>query len=238
MEHFQPVNSPKITDLIIEQIRETILNGEIKPSEKLPPERELGARFKASRVAVREALKKLEASGLLIIKPGSGVFVAETNSKTMSDSLYSILRMQNTSLNEVTEARLIFEPHVARLAAERISEEDILMLEANIKETEKVLKTNKPPTIENVEFHALVAASVHNTVISLTMKTLLDVSKIMTIETRENVQERIAISFRSYEQHKHILNAFRQKSPENAYRIMFSHIIDVQEALKKAIPGE
>lgn len=238
MERFQPVNSPKITDLIIEQIREAILNAEIKPSEKLPPERELVKHFKASRVAVREALKNLEASGLLIIKPGSGVFVAETDSKTMSDSLYSILRMQNTSLNAVTEARLIFEPHVARLAAERISGEDILMLEANIKKTEAVLKTNKPATAENVEFHSLVAGSVHNTVIALTMKTLLDVARVMTIKPHDNVQERFAISVRSYEQHKHILKAFRQKNPENAYQLMFDHIIEIQKALKKAIPDE
>jgi GntR family transcriptional regulator, transcriptional repressor for pyruvate dehydrogenase complex len=238
MERFQPVNSPKITDLIIEQIRETILSGEIKPSEKLPPERELVTRFKASRVAVREALKNLEASGLLIIKPGSGVFVAETDSKTMSDSLYSILRMENTSLNEVTEARLIFEPHVARLAAERISGDDILLLEANIKKTEAVLKANKPTTAENVEFHSLVAGSVHNTVIALTMKTLLDVARVMTIEIHDNIQERFAISFRSFEQHKHIVKAFRQKDAEKAYQMMFDHIIEIQEALKKAIPGK
>jgi GntR family transcriptional regulator, transcriptional repressor for pyruvate dehydrogenase complex len=236
MERFQPVNSPKITDLIIEQIRKTILDGEIKPLEKLPPERELVNRFKASRVAVREALKNLEASGLLVIKPGSGVFVAETDSKTMSDSLYSILRMQKTSLNEVTEARLIFEPLVARLAAERMSEEDIGLLEANVKKTEKILKANRPTTVENVEFHWLVAGSVHNTVVSLTMKTLLDVAEVMTIETHDNVEERFAISYRSYKQHKLILKAFRQKDPEKAYKLMFEHIGEIQAALKKAIP--
>ena len=236
MEKFQPVNSPKITNLIIEQIRAAILNGEIKTSEKLPPERELVNRFRASRVAVREALKNLEALGLLVIKPGSGVFVAKTDSKTMSDSLYSILRMQKTSLNEVTEARLIFEPLVARLAAERMSETDILMLEVNVKNTEKVLKENRPTTAENVEFHSLVAASVHNTVISLTMKTLLDVAQIMTIETHNNVKERFAISFRSYKQHKNLLKAFRQKDPEKAHKLMFNHIAEIQAALKKAIP--
>jgi GntR family transcriptional repressor for pyruvate dehydrogenase complex len=238
MESFQPVNSPKITNLIIEQIRGAILNGEIKPSEKLPPERELVNRFKASRVAVREALKNLEASGLVVIKPGSGVFVAETDSKTMSDSLYSILRMEKTSLNEVTEARLIFEPLVARMAAERISEEDILLLEANVKRTEKILKANRPTTAENVEFHWLVAGSVHNTVISLTMKTLLDVAQVMTIETHDNVKERFAISYQSYKQHRLILKAFRQKDAGKAYQLMFDHIAEIQAALKKAIPEE
>jgi GntR family transcriptional repressor for pyruvate dehydrogenase complex len=235
MKHFHPVNSPKITDLIIEQIREAILSGEAKPSDKLPPERELVKRFNASRMAVREALKSLEAAGLLLIKPGSGVFVAEADSKTMSDSLYSILRMQNTSLNEVTEARLIFEPHVARLAAERIAEEDIRLLEVNIENTAAVLESELPATAENIEFHSLIARSVHNTVIALTMHTLLDVARAMTQETSDNTRERFLISRQSQMQHKLILEAFRQKDAEKAHHLMFDHIIEIQADLKRAI---
>jgi GntR family transcriptional repressor for pyruvate dehydrogenase complex len=235
MKHFQPVNSPKITDLITEQIREAILSGEVKPSDKLPPERELVKRFNASRMAVREALKSLEAAGLLIIKPGSGVFVAEANSRTMSDSLYSILRIQNTSLNEVTEARLIFEPHVARLAAERITDEDIRLLEVNIENTAAVLESELPATTENIEFHMLIARSVHNTVIALTMNTLLNVARAMTQETSDNTRERFLISCQSQMQHKLIVEALRQKDSEKAHHLMFDHIIEIQEDLKRAI---
>jgi len=56
IKKFQPVNSPKITDLIIEQIREAILTGTVKPSEQLPPERELVKRFKASRIAIASSI--------------------------------------------------------------------------------------------------------------------------------------------------------------------------------------
>jgi GntR family transcriptional repressor for pyruvate dehydrogenase complex len=92
----------------------------MKPGDRLPPERELVQGFQASRISVQEALKSLETSGLLTIKPGSGVFVAEVNSKPMSESLSSLLRIQKTSLNELTEARIILEPNIARLASERI----------------------------------------------------------------------------------------------------------------------
>ncbi len=235
MERFKPVNSPKVTALIIEQIREAILSGEIKPLQKLPSERELGERFKASRVAVRESLKNLEAAGLVVIKPGSGVFVAQADSKTMSESLYSILRMENAALHEVTEARLIFEPHVARLAATRISMKDIRLIEANIAKTEGVLRSKKPSTVENIEFHSLVAGSLHNKVIALTMMTLLNVAKVMTIETHDKVRERFAISLRSHAQHKHLLEAFRKRDSELAYKLMFDHIVEIQEALRATI---
>ena len=235
MKHFQPVNSPKITDRIFEQIREAILTGSVKPSDQLPPERELVKRFKASRIAVREALKSLEAAGLVVIKPGSGVFVAEAGSKTMSDSLYSILRMQNTSVNEVTEARLIFEPQVARLAAERITEEDLAKLKTNIEKTAALLKSGSPVVAENIEFHTLIAEATHNTVIGLTMKTMLDVAYEMTSVTTETVAQRIKVSRHSLTHHKEILKALQERDPQKVYELIYEHVIRIQRGLKKAM---
>ena len=235
MKHFQPVNSPKITDLIFEQIREAILTGSVKPSDQLPPERELVKRFKASRIAVREALKSLEAAGLVVIKPGSGVFVAEADSKTMSDSLYSILRIQNTSVNEVTEARLIFEPQVARLAAEMITDEDLAKLKTNIEKTAALLKSGSPVVAENIEFHTLIAEATHNTVIGLTMKTMLDVAYEMTSVTTETVAQRIKVSRHSLTHHKEILKALQERDPQKVYELIYEHVIRIQRGLKKAM---
>ncbi len=238
MTAFRSVAGPKITDLISEQMREAILSGEVKPRDRLPSERELGLRFKASRIAVREALKSLEAAGLLVIKPGSGVFVAEIDSRIMRDSLHSILRLQNTSLNEVTEGRLIFEPHVARLAAERITEKDIEALEANIDKTAALLKSNAPATAENIQFHSLIAGAVHNTVVEMTMRTMLDVARDMTIQTSDNLQERLSASRHSLTQHRHILRALKRKDTQKVYQLMFDHIVQIQGALKAALKGE
>jgi DNA-binding FadR family transcriptional regulator len=111
---FQPVKTGKISERIARQIKDTILNGAMKSGDRLPPERELVQRFQASRISIREALKNLEASGLLTIKPGSGVFVSEVNSKPMSESLASILRIKRVSMNELSEARMILEPNIAK----------------------------------------------------------------------------------------------------------------------------
>ena len=235
MKSFQPVSSPKITDLIVEQIKATILSGELKPSDRLPPERELVKRFKASRIAVREALKSLEAAGLVLIKPGSGVFVAEAGSKTMSDSLYSILRIQNISSHEVTEARLIFEPHVARLAAERISAEDLAGLMANMKKTAAVLKSGSPAVAENIVFHTLIAEATHNTVIALTMKTMLEVAREMTPVRPEHMAQRTRVSRYSLTHHKAIFKALQQRDPQRVYELMYEHVVRIQRDLKKTM---
>jgi GntR family transcriptional repressor for pyruvate dehydrogenase complex len=235
MTSFFPVKTPKITELIINQIRNAILDGTTRPGDRLPAERELVKRFNASRIAVREALKALEASGLVTIRAGAGVFVANTGSAKMSESLYSILRIQNTSLNEVTEARLIFEPHVARLAGERIAEEDLTRLRNNIERTVAVVKSGAPATALNIEFHTLLAESTHNTVIAMTMKTMLEVAREMTSVTKETLAQRTKVSRYSVSDHKKILKALDEKNPQRVYELMYEHVVRIQRDLKKAM---
>ncbi len=230
-----PVKQGKRHQLIGHEIRKAIIDGTMRPGDRLPAERELSATFRASRIVVREALKGLEASGLVVIKPGSGVFVTNASSKTMSDSLYSILRMQNTSINELTEARLIIEPNIARIAAERATEADFQRLEANIREARRVSNGKIPSTAKNIDFHSNLAEMTHNAVIILTMKSLLEVLDAMFLDFSGNVTHRLRISRRSLNQHVKILKALRERDPEKVYRLMFDHIVEIQGGLTEAV---
>jgi len=234
MDPFYPVKSGKISELIVRQIKNTILNGTMKPGDRLPPERELVKRFRASRISVREALKSLETSGLLTIKPGSGVFVAEMNSKSLSQSLSSILRIQKASINDLTEARIILEPNIVKLASERITPEDLLKLEQNIEETSALVHSNSPAPSLNIEFHSLIAEFTHNPVINLTMKTLFDVLKEMTLEITDNLPKRIETSGHAVTYHKEIVRALQERNSEKVYELMRKHILQIQRGLKKA----
>jgi GntR family transcriptional regulator, transcriptional repressor for pyruvate dehydrogenase complex len=237
MSLFAPVNSPKITDLIIEQIRSAILSREIKTGDKLPAERDLVNRFKASRIAVREALKSLEASGFIVIRPGSGIFVSEIDSKQMSESLYSILRIQNVSLDQITEARLILEPQVAKLAAQKITPEDLGKLKDNIEATAMTVKSGIVATSENIEFHALLAHATQNTVLALTMRTMLEVAREMTLARTENEPKRVTASRYSLACHKQIVSSLERRDSARVYDLMHEHIVRIQRDLKKAMSG-
>lgn len=232
MKAFRSVKTAKISELIAQQIKSSILNGSMKPGDRLQPERELVKHFQASRISVREALKNLETSGLLEIKPGSGVFVSEVSSKPISDSFSSILRMQKISINELTEARIILEPYIAKIAAKKITSEDLKKLEQNIHEASKVVKSNTPSPAQNIEFHSLVAAATHNQVITLTMKTLLDVVKEMTLEITNNLQRRTETSRQAVAYHKKILKALGEKNSQRVYELMLKDIMQVQGGLK------
>jgi GntR family transcriptional repressor for pyruvate dehydrogenase complex len=230
----RPLKPERRHQVISQQIRNAIFDGTMRPGDKLPPERELSASFGASRIAIREALKGLEASGLVSIKHGSGVFVTNVSSKTMSDSLYSILRMQNTSISELTEARLIMEPNIARIASERGTEADFQRLEANIGETRLLLSENRSSTPKNIEFHSILAEMTHNTVINLTMKSLFEVLHAMFVDASRNPRRRMSISNRSLNQHRKILRALRERDPEKVYRLMLDHIVEIQGRLTEA----
>lgn len=233
MNPFRPVKSGKISGRIVQQIKGAILRGAMKPGDRLPPERELVERFRASRISVREALKNLETSGLLTIKPGSGVFVAEVDSRPLSESLSSLLRIRKTSINELTEARVILEPSVARLAAERMTDEDALKLEKNIEETMRMVKANSPAPVQNIEFHSLIAESTHNPVITLSMKTMLGVVKEMTLQLTDNLPRRVENSRRAVSYHNKILKSLRAKDSQRVYELMLKHVIQIQGGLKE-----
>ena len=230
---FQPVKTGKISERIARQIKDTILNGAMKSGDRLPPERELVERFQASRISIREALKNLEASGLLTIKPGSGVFVSEVNSKPMSESLASILRIKKVSMTELSEARMILEPNIAKLACNRVTPEDLQKLEGNIAGALAVIKSNGSARVKNIEFHSLLAESTRNSVLTLTLKTLLDVLEEMSSEIVDDSPENVDIASQTVRYHKKILEALKARDPEKVFTLMRKHILKIQGSLKK-----
>jgi GntR family transcriptional repressor for pyruvate dehydrogenase complex len=233
MVPFQPVKIGKISERIARQIKNTILSGAIKSGDRLPPERELVEHFQASRISIREALKNLETSGLLAIKPGSGVFVAEINSKPISDSLASILRIQKVSIKELTEARMILEPNIARVACDRVTPEKLQKLEENIAGALVAIGSNASARAKNIEFHSIIAESTRNSVLSLTVKTLLDVLQEMSSELVDDSPKHLEIASETIKHHKKILEALKSRDAEKVFALMRKHILQIQGSLER-----
>lgn len=234
MNSFHPVRTGKVSELIVQQLRDSILNGTMKTGDKVPPERELTEQFRASRISVREAFKKLESSGLVTIKPGSGVFVAEVSSKAMSESLSSLLHVQKTALDEVTQARIMFEPSVAKLAAEKITSEGIERLEQNVQTALKRMKSDVPATVEiSFEFHSLIADITKNSVLILIVNTINDVCKEWMTKLSRSLKDEIEVRGHSIDYHKRILEAFREKNSEKVYALMMRHLLQVHNDWKR-----
>src|SRR6266571_89689 len=123
--------SGRVSETIARRIKKQISDGALVPGEKLPAERHMAQRYRTSRVSVREAYRSLEELGLLTIRRGAegGAFIADIDHRPVMRSLSLMLRLGKTTNEEITEARLLVEPPIARLAARRARPEDIERLQ-------------------------------------------------------------------------------------------------------------
>lgn len=227
------VRTGKLSGLIADQLRSVISSGFMKPGDRLPPERELVERFEASRNSVREAIKILEASGLLEVRPGSGAFVSATYARPMHDSLRTMLKMRRITVTDLTEARIVLEPGIVRLACEKADKKDIEALENNIREASETVRTSSSAYSENVGFHGIVAAATHNPVIEATMDTFFTILREASVEITNLSADRFAGSSKAIKFHERIVKVFHERKPEKAYSLMLEHVLDIQKALKK-----
>lgn len=136
---YSPIKKAKASDLIVEEIWAAILNGELKPGEKLPPERELVEQFGVSKVTLREALQSLEANGYIERKRGAngGAIVLELTPVKGIDLLGEYLNMKMMSIDELINARFMIEPLITRHVAATITPEKAHQLELLLEKHQK-----------------------------------------------------------------------------------------------------
>jgi GntR family transcriptional repressor for pyruvate dehydrogenase complex len=106
---FKSAKSNRISHNILRQIREAILTGGLKPGDRLPSEKELSENFGVSKASLREAIRSLEALGLVDVRQGvaGGAFIKEVDIETARDSLFNYIFFQNPSIHEFTQLRAL-----------------------------------------------------------------------------------------------------------------------------------
>ena len=141
---FDSVKPNKVSQHIIDQIRNAIFEGRLKPGDKLPSEKELTEKFKVSKATLREALRSLEVLGFLEIRKGvsGGAFVTEVDMMKARDSFTNFLLFKNLSLKDLSEVRLLLEPYIAKKATLAITQEDLRRLGKLITDSDRALKND------------------------------------------------------------------------------------------------
>jgi len=170
---FKPVRTRRAFEEICDQIRHEIQSGTLTAGDKLPSERELAEQFEVSRSTVREAFRTLEIGGVLSLQKGvkGGAVVMQGNTKPITQTMEDLLSLGGLSLEDYTEARVILQREIIRLACERGTEEDFAAMEANINELsaagEDISSDLRSQLTE--EFYELLAQSTKNRAISVVM---------------------------------------------------------------------
>jgi len=225
--NFKIIKKESNLEVIIQQIKDQIKKGILKPGEKLPSERELASLLGVSRASVREAIKALSFSGYLEVIQGKGTYILEIASKY--DEITNFFsKFSNYSLDYLMEARIMLEGEFARLAALNASQEEIDIIEKIFNEIAKSKDLNSF-FVKDLEFHLTIAKATHNPIMNGLMKIIgemlyKETEKIieMSRDTRENT---IEIT-------RNLVQAIKQRNAEQAKELMSKHIRNVRVSLK------
>lgn len=226
-------NKQTLSQKIERNIEKGIREKKLLVGSKLPTEREMCESFGVSRTALREALRRLSARGLITIQKGSGMYVAELKIEDAINTLnlYYDLKFDNNLLTQFIEVRHVFEPEIAKLAAKNRTEEDIRELEKNLIDFEKSNPDNTQieADIDN-KFHSTVTKSTQNPIMQITMEPIYSLLPRMRNYIYANVEGEKELTLKS---HRDLVEAIRNKNESDAYEIMKKHLDRTQKIYDK-----
>lgn len=167
----------RLSDRVNRLLRVAIFEGELKPGDKLPTEERIAGDLKVSKVTVREALRQMEAEGLIEKRRGvrGGSYVAEPSHSKISQMILTYIRWEAITPEHLAQFRMLLEPLLAALAARNRTEEDLAAIRENIDSYQAQIKAGEVDKSLGLEFHRLLAEACHNPMISAVMDAVAEV---------------------------------------------------------------
>jgi GntR family transcriptional regulator, transcriptional repressor for pyruvate dehydrogenase complex len=232
---YKVVRTSRLYEQIVQQIEESVLNGSLKPGDQLPAERELAQRLGVSRTAVREAVKALREKGLVEAYSGRGTFITDGTTHAARQSFDLMVKIgQQESSTHLAELRLILEPGIAALAAERIEEEYLAAMREAVAVMDRAQKDPAAYIEADLDFHLALAEAVANPLIL----SLIDSIVGLLREQRIKIFNVEGGPQRGQVHHKRILEAMERRDPEKARSAMRAHLEQVRQDSQASATGK
>jgi GntR family transcriptional regulator, transcriptional repressor for pyruvate dehydrogenase complex len=224
---FKPIKTRKIYEEIVDQLKIMLTDGELRPGDKLPSERDMSESLGVSRASVREALTTLEAIGILEIKPGEGTFVRETSDAETFAPLTLVLAIERNSKAQLMEVRRVLETEMAALAAERASSENLYKIQALL-DVMKGAHNTHDAVEADLRFHFAIAEASQNTILLRLINTIADLMHHTFQGKREKLYAHSPSGQRILHEHEAIYQAIKNRDPQKARDKMLEHINHVE----------
>lgn len=224
LENFKTIEVESPVDKIIKQIRNSIVTGQMKTGDKLPSERKLSETFGIGRTYVRDAIKKLEFYGILKTLPQSGTIVSGADISAMEGLISNVIKLNENDFFHLVETRVVMETYTCGQAAIRRSIRDIADMEEKLDEYKQRVDANLPGVKEDFNFHLKIAEASQNMVIKSLM--LIIIPDILEIYRKLNVCGDGRF-YKSFDEHKDILNCIIKQDAKGAEEAMRIHLEDV-----------
>ena len=223
------IKKSTIAELIIDQILQMIEEGKFIPGQKLPSEKELAEILSVSRPTLREAMRSLMTMGLIEIRAGDGTYLNDSV-KLVSEHFKNTHLLNRFSFSELIDTRLLLETQMAKLAAQNAIEEDLEALEAAYDKMAACLETSALDFHNmDMEFHIAVANCSKNRF----MKEMLSAVEELLVLVNVSIPSGRDIREQSIASSRRIVDAIEARDGELAGKLMYEHIADTGENVKK-----
>ncbi|MEO8393376.1 MAG: FadR/GntR family transcriptional regulator [Chloroflexota bacterium] len=228
--------SDQITDRVLSLIREQ----QLRPGDKLPPERELALLMGVSRATVREALRSLAMINVVELRHGSGSYVTSLEPKLLVENFALVFSLTDNSFLQLIEAREVIEPGAMALAAQRITDEEIAQLEDILERSRECLQHPPPDFAQlDIEFHIKTAEFSRNVLLTRIMQAIAQMSIASSQRTAgESISVRTRRVERAIRMHQRILDALKAHDPELARQRMLEHLLAVEDTLRGTVKDD
>ncbi|MCX7857498.1 MAG: FadR family transcriptional regulator [Deltaproteobacteria bacterium] len=231
--NFNPIVRKRTFEVVSEEIKRLILNGDLKVGDKLPSESELAKRFNVGRQTIREAMRLLELSGYIRVEKGlgKGAVVVDTVMNTFSKLFLEAFLMKKIDIHDLTVARVEIEKIMMKYVLENITSEDIQTLEENLKISKDRIKNKIQPFNENIEFHKLLAKISKNSVFILVIELIMAVVS----DFRSQVQLPLSFPKKNISDHERIVEALKKGDGKEVKSILEEHLTYVGKIMEDAV---
>ena len=225
----------KMGEVIADAIADEILEQNLQPGTRLPNEAQMVERYQAGRGTVREAMRLLEADGLIDVRPGlgGGPVVREPDVDRVARRLSILLRLSGSTFGAVVDARKALEPTLAHHAAIAASEEQIAALRESVERLDAAQGAGGQAFIEeNARFHSLVAEASHNPVLQtfwLAIRAIVDGQEV-GVRYEDDARAAVVVA------HRRVLEAIEAHDPERAAQEMSRHVAAIDRHLVEHHP--
>ena len=237
---FSPVDQSKVSAAAARQIEELILEGTLRPGDKLPGERDLAEKMDVSRPTLRDAIEELKKRGLLVSRHGGGTYVANIMGSMFSQPMIDLFSRHPRATHDFLEYRGEVEAIAARWAAVRATEADRDILKRIIEAMEEAARTgNREMEAKlDVDLHMAIAEASHNLMLIQTLRSIFTMLAEGVFYNRELAAKHGAHGMVLFEKHKLIYDAVMSGDPERAAAEARGHMVYMEGVMREAEMAE